>query len=57
MNLFFAYLEQLAPQIDAALDRLLPPSSRPPGRLHEAMHDETLAFGCNGGAVDRRAVS
>ncbi len=37
MIVITSYLEERTARIDAALDRLLPPSSTPPARLHEAM--------------------
>lgn len=37
MNPFLVYLEELRPEVEATLDRLLPVVSSPPQRLHEAM--------------------
>jgi len=37
MNPFLAYLQELRPEVEAALDRLLPAASQSPERLHDAM--------------------
>lgn len=42
---FERYLARVRPRIDAALDRFLPPASREPRRLHEAMRYSVFAGG------------
>jgi geranylgeranyl pyrophosphate synthase len=42
---FAGWLASLRPEVDAALDRLLPPDSALPRRLHEAMRYSVLAPG------------
>ena len=42
---FRAYLETLVPEVDAALDRVLPTTDREPTRLHEAMRYSVFAGG------------
>ena len=42
---FAAWLEALRAPVEAALDRLLPPESAPPARLHEAMRYAVLGGG------------
>jgi geranylgeranyl diphosphate synthase type II len=45
VNPFVAYSEALRPEVEAALDRLLPPATEPPERLHEAMRYSLFAGG------------
>ena len=45
MNDFISFLGAVRPAIDDALDRLLPPSTSPPARLHEAMRYSVFAGG------------
>ena len=45
MNAFRAFLEAARPQIDSALDRVLPPTGTAPARLHEAMRYAVFAGG------------
>ncbi len=42
---FVAWLAALRPEVEATLDRLLPPAASAPARLHEAMRYSTLAPG------------
>lgn len=44
-NAFLTYLADLGPEIEDSLDRLLPPSSEEPPRLHEAMRYCVLGGG------------
>ena len=42
---FRSWLAALRPEVDAALDRLLPPAAAPPARLHAAMRYSVFAGG------------